>query len=388
MKPATTRRLLSIHRICGLIVSLNLLVFAVTGIILIFAKDIDDLTGAHHAAPPSAGTVSAVTAVAGVARARPGATPVYVFQDPEESPGVVFVGVTKGSKIIGDAEVVAVNGVTGELMTAVDVNQSFTAVVFRLHAQLWLGPWGQLLVGVVGLALLLSIVTGIIVYGPLMRRFAYGLLRRDKHRRTLSADIHKLLGISTLAWNLIVVLTGIVLSLGSVALQYYSATELAAIGKPYADEPAVTDLSTLDAAAHAAEVGHRGRYWSFVALPGTDFSSPRHYTILLRGGEGLESKMVTLILADAKDPSKVTVHELPLYLRTLLISEPFHFGDYGGRPLQIVWALFALLTIGMSLSGVYVTFAQRFGRDRRRRDALGSATEAVAEPAESVGGAP
>lgn len=191
------------------------------------------------------------------------------------------------------------------------------------------------------------------MYGPVMRKFVFGLVRRNKSRRTLYADLHKLLGAATLGWTFVVAGTGLVLSVGSLLLQYYSTTELAALGKPYATEAIVTDLDTIDRAVAQAERGEPGRHWSIVALPGSDLASPRHYTVLLQGGKGIEARVLTMALVDAKDPARSEAHQLPLYLRALLLSEPLHFGNYGGLGLKLIWTLFGLATLVLSASGVW-----------------------------------
>ena len=44
---------------------------------------------------------------------------------------------------------------------------------------------------------------------------------------------------------------------------------------------------------------------------------------------------------------------------TLLISQPLHFGDYGGMPLKIIWAVLDVLTIVVLASGLYLWLARR-----------------------------
>jgi uncharacterized iron-regulated membrane protein len=39
---------------------------------------------------------------------------------------------------------------------------------------------------------------------------------------------------------------------------------------------------------------------------------------------------------------------------TLLVSQPLHFGDYGGLPMKILWALLDLITIIVLASGLYL----------------------------------
>jgi len=39
-------------------------------------------------------------------------------------------------------------------------------------------------------------------------------------------------------------------------------------------------------------------------------------------------------------------------MSVLLLSQPLHFGDYGGLPLKLLWALLDLATITVLVSGL------------------------------------
>jgi uncharacterized iron-regulated membrane protein len=41
-------------------------------------------------------------------------------------------------------------------------------------------------------------------------------------------------------------------------------------------------------------------------------------------------------------------------MSALLLSQPLHFGDYGGLPLKIIWALLDIATIIVLASGLYL----------------------------------
>lgn len=380
MKSSTTKWLLTLHRWCGVVVSLNLLVLSLTGIVLVFHDEIDDALGVVPAAQAGQNRTTLAGALELALLSAPGAHAVYLFADEAEHPGLAFVGVSSSSRKFDEAQPVTVDRRQAKVLPRVDFEGSFTGVMLELHAELFAGPIGRLLVGVVAFALIVSLVSGALVYGPIMKRFVFGMLRRGQARRTLLADLHKLLGAASFGWLLLVTVTGLMLSLGSVALQYYSVTELAALGAPYAAEPIALDLGSVDEAIASAEAAAPGSSWSFVALPGSDLASPRHYSVLLKGGGGIESRMLTLALVDTKTPGRAELHQLPLYLKALLLSEPFHFGDYGGLSLKLVWLGFGLVTIALSGSGVWVFLLRR--RDRPTKVQASSVDEeaAVAPP--------
>jgi uncharacterized iron-regulated membrane protein len=378
MSPHTTRRLLAIHRWCGLIVSLNVALFAVTGALLIFHQEIDALLGVVPELSDAGESITLARAIDIARERKPGEHALYVFSDPEEFPGAILVGMAKQSHQLADSKPVIVDAARGTVLDKVDLEGSFSRIVWKLHAQLYMGPPGTLLVGLIGLCFFASLITGVILYGPLMKRFAFGMLRRERHLRTLLADLHKLLGAATFGWNVVVVGTGVFLSLGSILLQIYTMTELSAVGAPFAHEPVVTDFATVDEAVVQAQAASHGRRWSMVALPGSSFASPRHYSVLLKGREGLDQRMLTMGLVDAKDPSQVEHREFPWYLRALLVCEPLHFGDYGGLPLKLLWLVFTLITLALTTTGVWITLATQRDRAERKRDAaLDVAAEAA-----------
>jgi uncharacterized iron-regulated membrane protein len=97
----------------------------------------------------------------------------------------------------------------------------------------------------------------------------------------------------------------------------------------------------------------------FIAYPGTAFTSRTHYAIFLHGDTPVTSRLLQPVLIDARDGSFTDTRALPWYVTTLLLSQPLHFGDYGGMPLKIVWALLDLATIVVLGSGVYLWVVRR-----------------------------
>ena len=91
-----------------------------------------------------------------------------------------------------------------------------------------------------------------------------------------------------------------------------------------------------------------------VAFPGNPFSSKSHYAVFMRGETPLTSRLLRPTLIEAETGRLTDTRELPLYAKVLLVSQPLHFGDYGGMPLKILWALLDLITIVVLSSGLYL----------------------------------
>jgi uncharacterized iron-regulated membrane protein len=74
----------------------------------------------------------------------------------------------------------------------------------------------------------------------------------------------------------------------------------------------------------------------------------------MRGSTPFTSRLLTPVLIDADTSNVVDQRELPWYATLLLLSQPLHFGDYGGMPLKVLWALLDVLAIVVLGSGVYL----------------------------------
>ncbi len=82
--------------------------------------------------------------------------------------------------------------------------------MLRLHVNLFAGLPGRLFLGFMGLLLLVAIVSGVVLYAPIMRKLDFGDARRARASRVKWLNLHNLLGIATLVWAFIADTTGIV----------------------------------------------------------------------------------------------------------------------------------------------------------------------------------
>jgi uncharacterized iron-regulated membrane protein len=128
----------------------------------------------------------------------------------------------------------------------------------------------------------------------------------------------------------------------------------------------VTAVRAIEAAMKGAPADWRV---SSVIYPGTDYTTPSHYGVLTGGSSGLDARMVKATLVDARTGEVIRRLELPGYLQAIFISEPLHFGDYGGLPLKLLWTVCNLLTLFIVLNGAWLFFDRRRARGLARERA-------------------
>jgi uncharacterized iron-regulated membrane protein len=204
--------------------------------------------------------------------------------------------------------------------------------------------------------LLVAIVSGVVLYSPFMRKLDFGTVRREKRPRLKWLDLHNLLGVVTLVWLFVVGATGMINTWADLVIKYWQYDQLTTLLAPYKNEPvvAVGERGSVQRSYDAAMQHAPGNRLSFIAFPGTAFSSPHHTTFFLQGKEPFTSKLLQPVLVDAKTTEITAAPKLPWYLTALLVSQPLHFGDYGGMPMQILWALLDIATIIVLGSGLYL----------------------------------
>src|SRR5690606_5027064 len=149
-------------------------------------------------------------------------------------------------------------------------------------------------------------------------------------------------------------------------VQHWQDTELAEMVAPYRGMAPYESTGSLQAALDAARAREPDTKVRFIAFPGTSFSSPHHFGVFMRGDEPLTSRMSKPVLVDALTAEVTDSRDPPWYLAALMLSRPLHFGDYGGMPLQVIWAILDMLTILVLGSGLYLWLARgaRAGKGR------------------------
>ncbi|MFT4047737.1 MAG: PepSY domain-containing protein [Solimonas sp.] len=276
-----------------------------------------------------------------------------------------------------------VNPYTGALQGTTPQGLSFRSFMRALHGWLLapgsLGSFGWYAVSLLGLPLLGSLVTGLVVYKRFWRGYLRPQIRFDKGARQFWGYVHRLAGIWSIPFILVISVTG---------LWFLTQAVLADAGvslRPVEDEmpllvareavPRTADGMPpprigLDRAAEAARAALSELTPSVFAL-GTG-SAYAHIRIAGRVPD------YPLLLESAWiDPYSGAVERLRRLsdLSTLqLVTQsmrPLHTGDFAGLPLKLAYFFFGLLLTLMVGSGMLIwskrTFKETAAAVRQRR---------------------
>lgn len=360
MSPAGLRRWMWIHTWSSLVCTIFLLLLCITGLPLIFHHEIGHLTGTEVVAPSKpAGTPYAnLDEVLATAQSQhPKKVLQYLFRDPNETE--LWSVVLADTPTTVDGKTVVLDARTARVLAQPATDEGFMYVMLQLHIDMFAGLPGKLFLGLMGILFLAAIISGVVLYAPFMQKLNFGTVRRERATRTHWLDIHNLLGAVSIAWVLVVGATGVINTWADLVVKLWQSDQMAQMTAPYKNLPPPQKIGSLQAAVDAAKRREPQLNLGFVAFPGTEFSSPHHYAVFMRGTEPLTARLFKPVLVDAQTAQVTDSRELPWYVTTVLVAQPLHFGDYGGLPLKIIWALLDIITIGVLGSGVYLWWVRR-----------------------------
>jgi uncharacterized iron-regulated membrane protein len=380
------KRWFFIHKWTSLICTLFLLMLCLTGLPLIFHEEIFELQGKTLTAPPMpAGTpkTSLDNAVATALKHRPGEVVRYVYWD-DEQPNLVMLSMADSMNApLEVSNLVVVDDRTAKVLHEPEYQEGFMYIMLKLHTDMFAGLPGKLFLGLMGLLFVAALVSGVMLYSPIMRRFNFGMIRREKSTRLKWLDMHNLLGIVILAWTAVVGITGVINTMSDIVLGLWQRGQLSEMIAPYKDKPAPTGLpGSLQAAVDVSLNAAPGMQPRLVAYPGTIYTSRHHYAVFMKGATPLTSRLIKPALVDAETGQLTDMRTMPWFVNALFLSQPLHFGDYGGMPLKIIWALFDIATIVVLISGLYLWFARRKANEARINRLLQSEAVAALNPVE------
>ncbi|GAC12992.1 PepSY-associated TM helix domain-containing protein [Aliiglaciecola lipolytica] len=357
MRASTAKVWEFIHKWTSLICTAFLLMLCLTGLPLIFHDEIDEALNPDVWQPkyPDAAPLTLDQILTTALNHRAGEQAIYMSFDIVRP----VINVTSGPTADAPGtqmHFASYDMTSGEIVPPADVGESVMEFILQLHTDMFLGLPGMLFLGAMGFLFALSTISGVVVYRQYMRKLSFGTIRKHKSTRHKWLDYHNLLGIVTVAWVLVVGLTGVINTLEKPILDTWRDNNLSQLLSEHQGGEIVQPVASLSDAVEQAKLAAPDMTLQFVAFPGSDFSSNQHYAIFLHGNTPLTKELITPVLVDALTGEVIGLSEMPWYAKALSLSRPLHFGDYGGLLLKILWAILDVITMIILGSGLYLWY--------------------------------
>jgi uncharacterized iron-regulated membrane protein len=336
------------HALVGVTAGLMLFIIAWSGASAVFSREIDwALTPAVRA--DGAGVVTSWENIrASVVRAFPGST-VHSISAPW-APGfaadvVIDTPAQDSVHVYVHPRTARVQGWTSFF----NVQRFFRS----FHMELFWGVqrWGYYLVGAVSLVLLASAITALTFYQRWWRGFFKLELKRGL--RVALSDVHKLLGVWSLLFIVIIVVTGFWYLLKRMDGVFFALPHGEQYQEAILDKASGAALS-LDALVARA---HQG----YPALDIRTIYPPLKSSQLVRM-EGLSGALLAsenasqigLSTRDGRVLFTTRPDALPPYFRWVESVDMLHTGRWGGLAARVAWFVFGVALASMGLTGAFL----------------------------------
>ena len=350
-----------VHSWLALPIWFFVLIVCVTGTLAVVSQEIVWLANPDiRASKPSddAQPLSFDQVISAIKRAEPQVIVRSIIR-PDESHFALSVDLSYPD---GRSVEVYVNPYTGAIQ-GISPSFDFKQFTRALHGW-WLVPftngysWGWYLVSFLGLPLLASLVTGLVVYKKFWKGFFKPNLRFKHGARIFWGDFHRLCGIWSIWFIAVISISGLWFLIQ--AFMFDNQISISTEGNPPVvarqDVPIMPDGKpapqiSLDKAVAIAAEKIPGLEASFISLPSNAFGhievgGPGWYPLLFQTADinpynGLieGSRMI----ADRSGLELVTESMRPL-----------HTGDFGGLWVKLIWFFFGLILSMMVLSGLLI----------------------------------
>lgn len=400
MSPRSTRWIHAVHKWTGLIIGINVLLFSVTAAYLLIDEMVHQYTEhgeseenipldpakrlplqptidqieTHFASVPGivgrimpahfVGDVDRILVVAGKEN--------YLIYERDPYTGALALEkgtLPEGIAPIGEAE-------SGADVEAASLGVRISDFMLHLHAELMLGIWGTLIVGTLGLVFLISTITGWIIYGPFMKAMAFGFIRQGRALHLRMADMHKLVGIAALAFNLLMALTGIGLTFGIFGIQYRVMADLkkseAAMGGFEKADP----LPSFETVWAQAQTLYPDQYVSRIDFPVEEaIQGDRVYSSYAEPNPRDPGLFPGIGIITAETAPRAHPYPLVWWMKAILVGGRLHTGALGGNLVLLAYLFLSLSSGFLSVSG-YVMYIAKW---RKARRAKAQSTEVLAD---------
>ncbi len=355
---------LILHRYAGVLAGILLVIIGLTGSVLVFSEELDHLLNPQLLqVVPQDRRVPLETVLNTVRETHPDlkAHRIIVPQEPNE---IYTVMMESPSEKYTD---VYVNPYSGTILGSRPWKQTLGGFLIELHVNLFAGDFGEKVVGVSGLLLLLLSITGLILW-PGWKRLAPGVnIRWKAPSRLVNYDIHKVVGISSLAFLAILAFTG-------AALTFYEMVDPVINGLtriPPSPDPPTSQIvvgktpMAIDQVLRNADTALPGAETTKIFPAKTPEAAVNVWKKFPQDAHPYGSSYVDL---DQYSGSVLRVeNSLKAPLNTQIWDQIYllHIGTFGGLATRVLYVVIGLTPVALFITGLVLWWHRQWDKARR-----------------------
>ncbi|WP_026899343.1 PepSY-associated TM helix domain-containing protein [Daejeonella oryzae] len=209
-----------LHKWTGLIAGLFIFILGISGSVLVFHKEIEKSVDTDYLVTDNNLPVDIDKAYETIHTSYKNweIRLEHFSNDPKET--LVF-----GLRRPAERLTVFIHPANGNILKQADTEKAVVKWILKLHYSLHAGTAGKTIVFIVGLLFLLSLITGLIVYRKALTDILLFRIKfKQKNKKAFSSSLHRYVGVWAVLLNLIIVITGLLISYDVMIYGYSNQT--------------------------------------------------------------------------------------------------------------------------------------------------------------------
>ena len=337
------RRIYKLHKWTGLLAGIFILILGVSGSILVFHEELEAWESSEFLTVQNTRPVSIDKAYETITTKYPNRE-IRLQRFSRNPTETLVFSIRKPAQRL----TVFIHPSDGRILKSIDSNKTYTTWLLTLHYSLHATLIGEIIVLTAGLAFLISIITGIIIY---RKAFADILLFKTKFRKknktSLASSIHRYVGVWALFLNLFIILSGLLISYDIV---------MGAIKNRGSKASVVTSPRikfSIDSALSVLDTRYPQFNPSYIRFPLSE-GKPMGVSGEVDGEAFYWSKFYNSVLINAStgeiSPIKLNP-EADSRTKLASIVRAVHFVEFGNLPIKILFCVIGLSAPILSITG-------------------------------------
>jgi uncharacterized iron-regulated membrane protein len=344
-----TRFIFKIHGYTGLITGIALLIIGLSGSILVFSRDLDHLIYKDllHV-EPSGQRISLDSGYHLMKQRFPDMN--YITYDglPQDETSVFQFFMMKD----GVQFKAFLNPYTTEVLHHGKRYDYWMDWLLLFHYTFTIPVWGEFAAAVLSLTLMLSIVTGVIVYRKyIWKVFLFKVPIRLKNWRTTSSGFHRIVGVWSLLFHVVIAITALWMLRHTFTKSHFEERATVVANAPelrFSIDKVLREIRERYPAFHA----------EFLTLPETQ-EMPAYFYGHSNGVSFLYANYYDEIQHDGKSMTATFLDQKTAGEKFDLMMYPVHAGLYGNMLIKIIYCIGGLTPALLSITGFGLWWRRR-----------------------------
>ncbi|KAA5538619.1 PepSY-associated TM helix domain-containing protein [Adhaeribacter rhizoryzae] len=342
----------ALHSWLGLVSGIFLLLLGLSGSALVFLEEIDHTINADLLRVQPEGTPLPLdTLYRKIGREHPHLAGM-AWLNPEAKAEQAYefrLYQNDGKLSTYDLGLISLNPYSGKVLregNLKDLNPGIMHWLFQFHWSFQLGIPGLLLATVFGITMLLSIVTGLIIYRKFVWKvLLFGVKIKWDNWRTISSGLHRIVGVWALLFNVIIFFTGFWMNKFAMEPAYWQKQTLSSPANTLSSQS--IDVMLLTAKKSMPDLIPNNVY--LPTQPDKNFrvsGTVKHQSAFFYQGNSISIDPVS-----GQVLSTERLAEKGIWEKVEATFFPLHVGNFGGLPIKILYVIIGLLPGLLSCTG-------------------------------------